>query len=106
MFWKSSSYFPMFHTGRGFAQNTTHGSNPTCDSSCCFILPFISTRTGLQILEVQTADPAPFAKLTHPNLRTIDNKPIPLRIDVNNHDAVFNARFVKTYVAMVSRYDM
>ena len=56
-----------------------------------------------QVLEVQTDGPRPFAMLAHKHLRTIDDKAIPIRIDVNNHHALLTARFVKTYVDMVSR---
>ncbi|CAM9302126.1 unnamed protein product [Ectocarpus sp. 12 AP-2014] len=43
--------------------------------------------------------------LTHPHLRTIDNKPVPVRIDINNHHAVFTSRFVRTYADMDPRVE-
>eukprot|EP00752_Nemacystus_decipiens_P001756 g1698.t1 len=60
-------------------------------------------KCGFEVLEVQTDGPHPFAKLVHPHLRTIDNKTIPVRIDVNNHHALLTARFVKAYVDMDPR---
>ncbi|CAN0500117.1 unnamed protein product, partial [Ectocarpus sp. 8 AP-2014] len=57
-------------------------------------------RCGFEILEVQREGHTPFATLTHPHLRTIDKKPVPVRIDINNHHAVFTSRFVRTYVDM------
>ncbi|CAM9765899.1 unnamed protein product, partial [Scytosiphon promiscuus] len=62
-------------------------------------------RCGFEILEVQREGLMPFAKLVHPNLRTIDNKPIPVKIEVNNHHAVFTSRFVKNYVDMDPRIE-
>ncbi|CAN0257083.1 unnamed protein product [Ectocarpus fasciculatus] len=59
-------------------------------------------RCGFEILEVQREGPTPFAKLTHAHLRTIDNKPVPVRIDINNHHAVFTSRLVRAYVDMAS----
>ncbi|CAM9818043.1 unnamed protein product [Ectocarpus sp. 6 AP-2014] len=60
---------------------------------------------GFEILEVEREGPTPFAMLTHPHLRTIDNKPVPVRIDINNHHAVFTSRFIRTYVDMDPRVE-